>query len=58
MSGAPFLVPGKTRWGAKMGDMKMIDHMIFDSLTDAYSGLHMGITAENIVERYGITRQA
>jgi len=58
MSGAPFLVHGKTRWGAKMGDMKMIDHMIFDSLTDAYSGLHMGITAENIVERYGITRQA
>ncbi len=58
MSGAPFLVPGKTRWGAKMGDMKMIDHMIFDSLTDAYSGLHMGITAENIVERYGLTREA
>lgn len=58
MSGAPFLVPGKTRWGAKMGDMKMIDHMIFDSLTDAYSGQHMGITAENIVERYGITREA
>ena len=58
MSGAPYLVPGKTRWGAKMGDMKMIDHMIFDSLTDAYSGQHMGITAENIVERYGITREA
>lgn len=57
MSGAPYLVPGKTRWGAKMGDMKMIDHMIFDSLTDAFSGLHMGITAENIVERYGITRE-
>ena len=30
MSGAPYLVPGKTRWGSKMGDMKMIDHMIFD----------------------------
>ena len=57
MSGAPFLVPGKTRWGTKMGDMKMIDHMIFDSLTDAYSGQHMGITAENIVEKYGITRE-
>ena len=57
MSGAPYLVPGKTRWGAKMGDMKMIDHMIYDSLTDAYSGLHMGITAENIVERYGLTRE-
>jgi len=58
MSGAPYLVPGKTRWGAKMGDMNMIDHMIYDSLTDAFSGLHMGITAENIVERYGITREA
>ncbi len=58
MSGAPFLVPGKTRWGAKMGDMKLIDHMIYDSLTDAYSGQHMGITAENIVERYGISREA
>ena len=57
MSGAPYLVPGKTRWGAKMGDMKMIDHMIFDSLTDAYSGQHMGITAENIVERFGLTRE-
>ena len=56
MSGAPYLVPGKTRFGAKMGDMKMIDHMIYDSLTDAYSGLHMGITAENIVEKFGITR--
>ena len=58
MSGAPYLVPGKARWGSKMGDMKMIDHMIFDSLTDAYSGQHMGITAENIVERFGITRAA
>ena len=58
MSGAPYLVPGKTRWGSKMGDMKMIDHMIFDSLTDAYSGQHMGITAENIVEKFGITRAA
>ena len=58
MSGAPYLVPGKARWGSKMGDMKMIDHMIFDSLTDAYSGQHMGITAENIVERFGITREA
>ncbi len=58
MSGAPFLVPGKTRWGAKMGDMKLIDHMIYDSLTDAYSGQHMGITAENIVEKYGISREA
>ena len=58
MSGAPYLVPGKTRSGSKMGDMKLIDHMIFDSLTDAYGGMHMGITAENVAERYGLTREA
>ena len=56
MSGAPYLVSGRTRSGCKMGDMKLIDHMIFDSLTDAYGGMHMGITAENVAERYGITR--
>lgn len=56
MSGAPYLVPGKTRSGCKMGDMKMVDHMIFDALTDAYGGMHMGITAENVAERYGLTR--
>ena len=58
MSGAPYLVPGKVRGGCKMGDLKMVDHMIFDALTDAYGGMHMGITAENVAERYGITRQA
>ncbi len=58
MSGAPYLVPGKTRSGTKMGDLKLIDHMLYDSLTDAYSGLHMGITAENIAERFSLTRQA
>ena len=58
MSGAPYLVNNKVRGGCKMGDMKLIDHMIYDSLTDAYGGVHMGITAENIAERYGITREA
>ena len=57
MSGAPYLVPGKVRSGCKMGDMKMVDHMIFDALTDAYGGMHMGITAENVAERFGLTRQ-
>lgn len=56
MSGSPYLVPGKVRGGCKMGDMKMIDHMIFDALTDAYGGMHMGITAENVAERFGLTR--
>ena len=57
MSGAPYLVPGKTRWGAKMGDMKLLDHMILDSLTDAFGNMHMGITAENVAERFGLTRE-
>lgn len=57
MSGAPYLVTGKTRSGTKMGDLKMIDHMIYDALTDAYGGMHMGITAENVAERFGLTRQ-
>ncbi len=57
MSGAPYLVPGKVRSGNKMGDMKLLDHMILDSLTDAFGNMHMGITAENIAERYGITRE-
>ena len=56
MSGAPFLVPGKVRSGNKMGEMKLIDHMLIDSLTDAFGNMHMGITAENVAERYGITR--
>lgn len=57
MSGAPYLIPGKVRSGNKMGDMKVVDHMILDSLTDAFGNMHMGITAENVAERYGITRQ-
>jgi acetyl-CoA C-acetyltransferase len=56
MSGAPYLLPGKMRGGQKMGEIRMIDHMVNDALTDAFSGVHMGITAENIAEKYGITR--
>ena len=58
MSGAPYLVPGKVRSGNKMGEMKLVDHMLLDSLTDAFGNMHMGITAENVAERYGITREA
>ncbi len=58
MSGAPYLIPKKARTGIKMGEIKVLDHMIYDSLTDAFSGAHMGITAENIAEKYGITREA
>jgi len=57
MSGAPYLVSGKVRSGNKMGEMKMVDHMLLDSLTDSFSNVHMGITAENIAEKYGITRE-
>lgn len=57
MSGAPYLVSGKVRSGHKMGAMELIDHMLVDSLTDAFGNMHMGITAENIAERYGITRE-
>lgn len=56
MSQAPYIMPA-ARWGARMGDTQMIDTMTFDGLTDIFSKLHMGITAENIVDKYGFTRQ-
>lgn len=57
MSQAPYLIPGSTRSGHKMAGYKVGDHMLDDALTDAFEGYHMGVTAENIVERYGITRE-
>ncbi len=56
MSKAPYLVDGKVRTGTKMGPMTMEDHMLRDALTDAFGDMHMGITAENIAERYEISR--
>lgn len=56
MSSAPFLMPSKVRTGNKMGSFEVKDHMINDALTDAFSGDHMGITAENIANKYNITR--
>ncbi|MCI5697468.1 MAG: acetyl-CoA C-acetyltransferase [Clostridiales bacterium] len=56
MSMAGYIVP-KTRWGARMGDVKMIDMMVHDGLTDIFNNYHMGITAENIAEQWGITRE-
>jgi acetyl-CoA C-acetyltransferase len=55
MSGAPYLLPG-ARWGQRLGHGQAIDHMIHEGLTDAFHDIHMGITAENLVERYGISR--
>lgn len=45
------------RWGAKMGHIEMQDTMISDGLTDAFSGVHMGITAENLAEKFQISRE-
>ncbi len=57
MSNAGYVLPGTLRNGNKMGDFKAIDHMVCDGLTDAFEGYHMGITAENVAEKYGITRK-
>lgn len=56
MSQAPYLLPGM-RNGQRMGDGKVVDSMVYDGLTDVYNQYHMGITAENIVEKYGISRE-
>jgi len=57
MSQAPHLLSSKGRSGYKMGNFEVIDHMIYDALTDAYDGIHMGITAENIADKHHITRE-
>ncbi len=56
MSNAAYTLPN-VRWGARMGDGKLVDTMIKDGLTDAFSGVHMGITAENLAEKFNLTRQ-
>jgi acetyl-CoA C-acetyltransferase len=58
MSQAPLLLPSKVRNGMKMGNLELVDHMIFDALTDAYDGIHMGVTAENIAAKHKISREA
>ncbi|MGB7594891.1 MAG: acetyl-CoA C-acetyltransferase [Erysipelotrichaceae bacterium] len=57
MSAAPYLMPKEVRTGIKMGDITMKDHMLTDALWDAFDGLHMGVTAENIASKYSITRE-
>ena len=56
MSAAPYAAPD-ARWGARMGDKKLVDTMIKDGLWDAYNNYHMGTTAENICDVWGITRE-
>lgn len=56
MSQAPYLLE-KSRWGFRMGEQRSVDEMIRDGLWDAFNDVHMGITAENVAERFGITRE-
>ncbi len=56
MSRAPYVL-NNARFGSRMGNDTMVDTMVHDALTDAFNGYHMGITAENVAEKYGITRE-
>jgi acetyl-CoA C-acetyltransferase len=56
MSLAPHVLPG-SRDGQRMGDWKLVDSMIVDGLWDVYNQYHMGITAENVAKKYGVTRE-
>ncbi|WP_035294007.1 acetyl-CoA C-acetyltransferase [Clostridium sp. KNHs214] len=56
MSAAPYILPNN-RWGQRMGDGKVVDTMIKDGLWDAFNDYHMGITAENIAEKWNFTRE-
>jgi acetyl-CoA C-acetyltransferase len=56
MSQTPFYVPG-ARWGYRMNDGALIDGMIHDGLLDIFNHYHMGITAENVAEKFGVSRQ-
>ena len=56
MSRAPYLLES-TRWGQRMGDTKVVDYMVHDGLFDIFNGYHMGITAENVAEQWGFTRE-
>ena len=56
MSSAPYVMPA-ARWGARMFDAKMTDMMVNDGLWDAFNNYHMGMTAENVAEQWGLTRE-
>ena len=56
MSLAPYAMPA-ARWGARMFDAKMVDVMVNDGLWDAFNQYHMGMTAENVADQWGITRE-
>jgi len=56
MSQSGYIAPA-ARWGGRMGDMKLVDTMIHDGLTDAMGKFHMGITAENVCDQWGLKRE-
>ncbi len=56
MSATAYAMPAG-RWGARMNNTQMVDMMVNDGLWDAFNGYHMGITAENVAEQWGITRE-
>ena len=56
MSATAYAMPA-ARWGARMNNTQMVDMMVNDGLWDAFNNYHMGMTAENIVEQWGLTRE-
>jgi acetyl-CoA C-acetyltransferase len=56
MSAAPYLLK-KARWGYRLNDDKVVDHLIHDGLFDSLSGILMGVTGEIVAERFGVTRE-
>ena len=56
MSAAPYYMP-KARWGARMFNAELVDGMVYDGLWEVFYDYHMGVTSENIAEKYGITRK-
>jgi acetyl-CoA C-acetyltransferase len=57
MSQAPYLIPATTRWGSRMGHVQLVDTMIQDGLWCSFEDYHMGITAENVAEKFNISRE-
>lgn len=56
MTNAPYLLP-QARKGYRLGDSKIVDSMVHDGLWDVFNDYHMGVTGENVAEKYGITRE-
>jgi acetyl-CoA C-acetyltransferase len=56
MSDAPYVL-NESRWGQRMGNGKLVDLMILDGLWDIFNGYHMGVTAENVSAKFGVSRQ-